>query len=357
MGHRCSSVLLLGAVLTAGLVAPRRVAAEGNAAEAERQIRHGIELRKARDDEGAAREFQKAYDEVHTARAAGQLGLAEQALGRWEDAERHVREAIEAAQDPWVAKNHATLVDALGTIQGHLGRVEVNGDPDGAEVSINGRPTGKLPLASAILVSAGQVDVELRAPGYVSAQRTLAIVAGQYQRIVVHLSKETTEGEAGSDRAKVARDPGGTTGPVVPVQVGASPSDGPSQARVALKWTAAGLAGTGLAAGVTFTILHAHNVSAFNSHAECADDNGTAVIQHSTTPAPQCQGALDAYRLDGTLAIAGYIGAAVFATTWLILQLTEGPPAPAAPEHALSSPLCAPAGSGSGPGLVCAVRF
>ena len=55
-----------------------------------RLIRHGIELRKVHDDEGAAREFQKAYDQVHTPRAAGQLGLAEQALGRWEDAERHV---------------------------------------------------------------------------------------------------------------------------------------------------------------------------------------------------------------------------------------------------------------------------
>ena len=98
------------------------------------------------DDEGAAREFQKAYDQVHTPRAAGQLGLAEQALGRWEDAERHVGEALHATGDAWVVKNRAILDEALGAIQGHLARVEVIGDPDGADVSVNGRLVGKLPL-------------------------------------------------------------------------------------------------------------------------------------------------------------------------------------------------------------------
>jgi hypothetical protein len=57
-------------------------------------IRRGIELRKAHDDPGAVPYFQKAYDLVHTPRAARQPGLAEQALGRWEDAEQHVREAL-----------------------------------------------------------------------------------------------------------------------------------------------------------------------------------------------------------------------------------------------------------------------
>jgi PEGA domain len=359
MVRRGIEVVFIAAVLTAGLGLPRANGASADD-DAERLIRHGIQLRKAHEDESAAREFQKAYEEVHTPRSAGQLGLAEQALGRWEDAERHVSEALHATDDAWVAKNQATLADALGIIQGHLGRVEVIGDPEGADVSINGRPAGKLPLSQAVPVSAGEVDIELRASGYVSAQRTLTIVAGQYQRLVLHLLKETASTEGVSDRTKTAAaenaGAGGT--PVAPVPINTTSStEPPSRVRTTLKWSAAGAAGLGLAVGVIGTILHAHNVAAFdNNPANCADDNGTAVIQSTTTRAPGCQGALDAYHHDATWAIVGFVGAGVFAATWLVLQLTEGsPPAPASGEHALAMPLCAP--SPYGLGLSCAARF
>jgi hypothetical protein len=364
MGLRGVGLAVLAAALAAGLALPRSAAAEGNSAEAEKLIRHGIELRKAHDDEGAAREFQKAYDEVHTPRAAGQLGLAEQALGRWEDAERHVREALQASDDPWAAKNHAILADALGIIQGHLGRVEINGDPEGAEVSINGHPAGKLPLPGAIPVSAGEVDVELRAPGYQPAQRTLTIVAGQYQRLVLHLAKEAVASEGNPDRTKTpAGEAGGTAGPIVPIQTnGPSSSEPPSTTRVALKWGAVGLAAAGLVVGVTSTILYFHNVSAFQAvkigaDGTCADKNGTGVLQGMGTPESACQGPLNAYRLDSTLAIVGYVGAGVFAATWLVLQLTEGSSPAAGGEHAFASPICAPSGSSSGFGLSCGGRF
>ena len=206
MFHRSVGVAL-GAAVLAALVAQSRVAGAEATDDAEKLIRHGIELRKAHDDEGAARAFQQAYDQVHTPRAAGQLGLAEQALGRWEDAERHVGEALRTGGDPWVAKNRATLDEALGMIQAHLGRVEIIGDPEGAEVSVNGRSVGKLPLQGAVRVSAGEVEVEIHAPGYVMAQRTLTIVGGQYQRLVLHLTKEAIAQSAtpGPRRARRTR--------------------------------------------------------------------------------------------------------------------------------------------------------
>ena len=170
--------------------APWALAAQDGTAEAEKLIRHGVELRRIHDDDAAQREFQKAYDLVHTPRAAGQLGLAEQALGRWEDAERHVSEAIHAPADPWVVKNRPALDQALNTIQAHLGRIEVIGDQNGAMVSVNAREVGRLPLAEPVRVSAGQVDIQVSAPGYVPVQRTVTIVGGQYQKVVVHLAKE-----------------------------------------------------------------------------------------------------------------------------------------------------------------------
>ena len=322
--------------------------------DAEKLIRQGIDLRKAHDDEGAVRAFQQAYDQVRTPRAAGQLGLAEQALGRWEDAERHVAEALHATGDAWVAKNRQTLDDAIGTIQAHLGRVEVLGNPEGAEVSVNGRSIGKLPLAEPVRVSAGQVNVEMRAPGYVPAQRTLAIVGGQYQRLVLHLAKEAAAESPAAGTKPVAE--GASTNAETAGAGVATPVEAPpSQARVVLKWSAAGAAGVGLAVGIVAAILHSQNVSKFDAFSpRCFDNNGKAVLADDS-PASACQPALDAYRSDLTWEIVGFAGAGAFAATWLILQLTEGPSYSGGGDHAMARPLCVP--SLSGVGLACAVRF
>jgi hypothetical protein len=348
----------VGVALAVGMLAllawPSRHACAQASDDAEKLIRHGVELRKAHDDEGAARAFQRAYDKAHSPRAAGQLGLAEQALGRWEDAERHVGEALHATGDPWVTKNRAALDEALVTIQVHLGRVEVLGDPEGAEVSVNGHSVGKLPLADAVRVSAGQVDVEMRAPGYVPVQRTLTIIGGQYQRLVLHLVKEEL----------ALKPPGGDGGLAGGGSIGGGggggdldrPAPPPSRARKALKWSAAGAAGVGLAVGITATILHNNNVSKFDAYSPlCADNNGKAVHQLDGSAAPECQGALDAYRRDTTFAVVGFVGAGAFAVTWLVLQLTEGPSHRRAIDHAMVQPLCAP--SLSGLGLSCEARF
>ena len=367
MVRRRIEVVCVAALLIAGLDLPRANGAGSND-DAEKLIRHGIQLRKTHDDESAAREFQKAYDLVHTPRAAGQLGLAEQALGRWEDAERHVGEALRATDDAWVTKNQTSLAGALGIIQGHLGRIEVTGDPEGAEVSVNGRPAGRLPLADAVAVSAGEVDVDLRAPGYVPAQRTLTIVAGQYQRLVMHLAKENAGPVGASEQPKpVGGESGGAGGTSVAPGSAVAPGPirsvdpvGPSAARTVVKWSAAGAAGLGLVVGVVATILHSQNVSAFdNNPANCGDDNGKAFINGTKPPVPgpaSCQNSLDAYRSDKTWEIVGYVGAGAFAVTWLVLQLTEGSsPSPMSVEHAWAMPLCAP--SSAGLGLSCVTRF
>jgi hypothetical protein len=356
MIYRSVGVAFVGAVVAVFAVQPLAAGA-GSSNEADGLIRHGIELRKAHDDEGAAREFQKAYDQVHTPRAAGQLGLAEQALGRWEDAERHVGEALRAAGDSWVMKNRSILDEALGAIQGHLARIEVIGDPEGADVAVNGRMVGKLPLQEVVRVSAGEVEVELHASGYVPMQRTLTIVGGQYQRLVFHLVKVATAGEV-SPGVTVAGDQSPQPGaaPVTPLVATPPPVDEPSTARIVIKWSAAGLAVVGLAVGVVAIIEHGSNVSAFDSHTNptCADNNGTAVNQQTDKPDPVCQAILNSYRNDTTWAIVGFAGAGAFAVTWLVLQLTEGSH-PAAAEHAFAAPWCAP--SFSGLGLSCELRF
>ncbi|MBC8132597.1 MAG: hypothetical protein H7X95_06420, partial [Deltaproteobacteria bacterium] len=113
----------------AGGVATRRAAA---AADPEALIRQGIEYRRADRNMEALKVFQQAYDLQKSPRALAQIGTAEQALGRWGAADRHLRHAIGSVDDPWIRKHRAALNDALKVIGEHVGRLDVTGTPAGA---------------------------------------------------------------------------------------------------------------------------------------------------------------------------------------------------------------------------------
>jgi hypothetical protein len=85
-------------------------------------IRHGLELRRAGDDEAALAELQRAYDREPSPRSAAQLGFVEQALGQWAKADEHIREALRTPDDPWIHRNRAVIEDARDTIGVHLAR-------------------------------------------------------------------------------------------------------------------------------------------------------------------------------------------------------------------------------------------
>jgi hypothetical protein len=170
---------------------PTAAAAESAADEAEMRIQRGIQLRKSEDDMAALPEFQKAYELAPGPRAAGQLGLSEQALGLWDLAELHLTECLRATGDAWVEKHRQALEDALKTVRGHVGAVEIRGEPVGAEVHVNGRKVGELPLPrdGLVRVSEGDADIELRATGYERSIQKVRIRPYQVERLVVRLQK------------------------------------------------------------------------------------------------------------------------------------------------------------------------
>jgi len=279
-------------------------------------IKHGVDLRLAGDDEGALHDFEKAVELGRTPKAVAQLGLAEQALGRWVDADVHLSEALRSKSDPWVTKNRKTLEDALTVIKQHVARVEVLAEPAGAEIWVNGRKVGNAPLSSAVRVSSGEVAVEARAEGFMTGSHTVQLVGGQYQSVVLRLQKMpvsegTKQGEGGS--GDTHEEPA---------------EDGPSSGRVIAKWTALGLGGAGLVTGVAATLVHNSRVSDFDNaeNMNCAVKGSTAVHRDSGTAAPECQSLLDGYRRAQVWQIAGFATAGVFTAVWAILALTEPEP-------------------------------
>jgi len=174
-------------------------------------LREGITLRRAGRDEEALPKFEQAYRMSPSPRAAAQLGLCKQALGHWSEAEETLDEALKAPADPWVSKNRPALEQALATAREHIGRVEVVGEPAGAEVIVSGRRRGTLPLPRALHVNAGSVDVEVHAAGYERAFRTVTVAPAGFQTVVVHLQPDARPA-AGNGAAGALAAGGGTLG-------------------------------------------------------------------------------------------------------------------------------------------------
>ena len=89
---------------------------------------------------------------------AGPLGRRRRAPHRRPEGGRHRRLHPEQPRRP--SRSRLTVAKR------NVGRVEITGDPTGAEVLVNGRLVGKVPLPQPVRVIAGSVDIELRAPGY-----------------------------------------------------------------------------------------------------------------------------------------------------------------------------------------------
>ena len=70
-----------------------------------------------------------------------------------------------------------------------IGELAIQGAPAGAEVVVNGRPAGVLPLSSAIKLPARNAEVVVRAPGHSERRELVPIAGGQRHELTVNLEK------------------------------------------------------------------------------------------------------------------------------------------------------------------------
>jgi hypothetical protein len=370
-GAGAAALVALVLVLAPGPVTA--AAAPAEAGDAEALVREGIVLRRSGDDQAALQRFERALAIEKTPRTLAQLAFAEQALGRWGAADRHLREAS-AADDAWIRKNRRPIDAALEVIGQHIGRLEIAGTPAGAEVRVDGELVGRLPLAGPIRVAAGSAVVELRAPGSFPAVREVVVRAQGIMRETFALqplpSPARPDGVAEpGDRAgekRVAAGGGASAGtPRSDARSGparATAKDGfarvPSEPAAATlferepvsrrRLIALGGAAAAAAAAAFAIVEHLSwqdKVSSFGGMMACGSDlpgRGGAA----------CERLYDDGIRARTLATVGYAGAAALGVGAAILYFTD-PARGAGGGRALA---CAPAPAGS-PGVHCRLRF
>jgi hypothetical protein len=184
----------------------------------EELVQLGIKLRRERRDAEALAQFRLAYQAQPSPRTLVQIGLAEQALDRFVEAERDLETALKADGDPWIRRNQGELRENLTAIRSRLAWLDVEGR-DGAELWLNGVQVGRLPHKPVRIV-AGVVSVQVRAIGFASWRRTLEARTMETLRVIVELApvappaKATTTGaplaarQAEQNRSIIAAAPG-----------------------------------------------------------------------------------------------------------------------------------------------------
>jgi hypothetical protein len=147
-------------------------------------IEQGLALREQGRDREALALFEHAHALDPSPRAEVQVALAQQALGRWLEAEQGLLQALATTpRDPWIERNRPALEQALATVRNRLAWLTVDSEIPGTEVRIEGRAPIALPMLQPLRVPAGAVVVEARAAGYEPIVRTVEIHAGERARL------------------------------------------------------------------------------------------------------------------------------------------------------------------------------
>ena len=109
-------------------------------------IAQGLKAMRKGDYQAALDAFRSAHHARPTTRSHAEIGLAEQALHRWLEAEADLARALVEEEDEWLKEHRSLLDKALADVRSHLGTLTVESGPHGAEVKINGETRGVLPL-------------------------------------------------------------------------------------------------------------------------------------------------------------------------------------------------------------------
>jgi hypothetical protein len=291
-----------------------------------------------------------------------QIGFAEQALGRWVDAEVHLTQALSDVTQAWIRKNGSVLRKALEEIQRHIGSMEVMGPP-GAEVRVNGQVVGMLPFEKPVRLPIGTLNVELRKEGFLPTTRPVSIGPGLLTRENIDLPAAPSAPIQPVEAARTSEVDMKTATRAPTEERGTEREERPAPARSEdvgggwsrpLAWGAAVVAVLGAAGGATALLLRNQKLKDIDG-LQCTLKGGT-VNPPDPNNTGRCLDLANSSSTFGVAAVVGFSIAGALAITSGVLFAT----APSRGTASASAPpttrlACAPLLPT--PGAVCRLQF
>jgi hypothetical protein len=314
------------------------VAAFAQQSDLDAQVQEGVRLRGANRPDEAIEHFRHLWERTHYPRALTQIALTEQSLGRWAEADRHFREVLAITDHVWVRQNRQVLQESLDAIAEHIGELDVQGAPPGAELWVNDQRAAVTPLAAPLRLAIGTAVIELRAPGFVTWQRTVTLAPRQLTRETAVMARAGGTPTATSQGNAVVPQSTSTPPTVItppPTVVTRDPGATPR----ALGWVSLGLVAVGAGVGAIGALWRADlTAPGYVLQAQCQGASADA-----------CKSWGDQLGDAGILLGVGFGAAGAFLATGLTLLLT----APSREPAPRASLVCLPSPGGVG----CALRF
>lgn len=312
-------------------------------------VRDGVALRRQGRDAEALALFREVVTRCPQPRVRVQFAWAEQAVGRWIDAERDLRAALATRGDEWVEQRRDRLELDLARIREHLGQLQITGGVPGSEVLLDGVVVATLPMNEPVSAVVGATRVELRHEGYYPVRRDVTIVAGVVAREEVQMRPEPVAAPPmeppPSPPVAVVAPPTPTTAMPPSLRFSSAPERvDPTWRTVA--WASTLTASAFAATTVVALVFRQVRFDDFHRDPGCFVDLGTGL----PTGGPGCTGAHDEVQAATTAAIITGVAAGVFAAGAVYAWVRSRGAPTVEPATSWS---CHPAPGGAG----CALRF
>jgi hypothetical protein len=125
-----------------------------------------------------------------SARVRVHLAAVHQAMGEWITAEQHLSFALAQRDDPYVVEHEQALNEALAAIRSQLSQLLVSGQPEGADVFLDGQRLGTLPLEAPVRILGGRHVLRVSLRGHRAHTVSLDALPGVSVNQVVYLEPE-----------------------------------------------------------------------------------------------------------------------------------------------------------------------
>jgi hypothetical protein len=170
---RAAAFGLLWSVLTAPASAEERA----NAVEAARRFDRGYLMAQQGSLEAAIREFEEAYALSPHPSVLYNLGQAYAASGRAAQAVLTLQKYLEQTDPKLDAERRAQAAALMDYQSQRVGRLALEVEPVGAEITLDGAVLGSAPLADSLPITAGVHGLTVTAPGHLPRSLRVVITA------------------------------------------------------------------------------------------------------------------------------------------------------------------------------------
>lgn len=173
--------------------------------EARRRFEHGTQLYSDGEYSVALAEFERAYALVPDYRVLYNIGQVSIQLGQYARALVTLKEYLSRGAGELSGDRAKSVQGDLEMLAGRTAIIVLEVEPEGVEVTIDGRVVGTTPIADpAMVVDVGERRVDLKRSGYVSQGQTLSLAGGDRYVAQFKLVPESAVAEKPRSDAPIA---------------------------------------------------------------------------------------------------------------------------------------------------------